>query len=90
MKFSYNRGVVIPLYWSRKLATSTCSKCSNTSFEVVTVDSTNRMVSGTKFKYQFIQCASCGTVVGVLERHNITTQLNQIKELLAELKAQIR
>jgi transcription initiation factor TFIIIB Brf1 subunit/transcription initiation factor TFIIB len=39
---------------------SKCPKCNNTSFELVQKELTN-----SPQQYQFIQCASCGCVVGI-------------------------
>lgn len=56
------------------MAASSCPKCEGTSFELKDADK----IHGTKFAYSFIQCQSCGTVVGVSDRHHVPTLLNQI------------
>lgn len=50
------------------MAVSTCpnSQCKGHGFEIV-----EHEPMGGKFKVHFIQCASCGTVVGVQEYYNI-------------------
>lgn len=48
------------------MARSKCSKCEHTSFEVKSVEPT-----GYGFKVNFVQCSSCGAVVGVLDHFNI-------------------
>lgn len=47
------------------MATSSCPKCGNTSFEAKLNSPTN-----SNFKVQFIQCDSCGCVVGTNEYFN--------------------
>lgn len=48
------------------MAISTCPKCPGSTFE-------NKLYSptGSKFKLSFIQCSSCGAVVGVMDYFNI-------------------
>jgi hypothetical protein len=55
------------------MAESTCVKCGSHTFEAK-----EREVSDSKFTYLFIQCISCGGVVGVLDRLNIGKALHQI------------
>lgn len=62
------------------MATSTCLKCSHTSFEKV--EST---ISGLRFKRNFLQCAKCGGVVGVIEADNLNARLDAIEERLKKL-----
>lgn len=49
------------------MATSTCSQCEETKFELVL-----QQPQDAKYSFNFVQCAACGTVVGVLEekKHN--------------------
>ena len=51
------------------MAQSTCVKCGNTRFELVLVDKPT--LNGSKYKFNFVQCASCGGVIGVLDYENI-------------------
>jgi RNase P subunit RPR2 len=48
------------------MAISTCPKCDSTIFETK-----EGAVRGSNFKLTFVQCASCGAVVGVLDFFNI-------------------
>ena len=48
------------------MATSTCNHCEETKFELVL-----QKPADSKYTFNFVQCASCGTVVGVLEERNI-------------------
>lgn len=54
------------------MAISKCVKCNSTSFEVKTMD------VGAKFKIAFVQCSSCGGVVGVLEATNVGYLVRQL------------
>lgn len=58
------------------MAISTCSQCEEKLFEVVWQQPQNA-----KHPLNFVQCASCGTVVGVLqERTTIEAMLRRIAE----------
>lgn len=57
------------------MASSTCIKCGNNSFEVV-----KKTASGSKFEYNFVQCNQCGGVVGVLDCYNIGTLILELAE----------
>lgn len=59
------------------MALSSCPKCGGHRFEMVTKEP-----SGSKFKVQFIQCASCGCVVGTSEYYNIGALLHKLAEKL--------
>jgi hypothetical protein len=59
------------------MATSTCPKCDSTTFEAKEYSP-----RGSNFKYQFIQCASCGAVVGVMDYFNIGGMLQTLAEKL--------
>ena len=48
------------------MAMSTCVKCGNSSFEVK-----ENSPSKSNYKLMFIQCSSCGGVVGVMDYFNI-------------------
>ena len=45
------------------MAISTCVKCGGKEFEVITVNGVRNAV----LNMRFVQCASCGGVIGVLE-----------------------
>jgi predicted nucleic-acid-binding Zn-ribbon protein len=59
------------------MATSTCVKCGSHQFETKEADPKNSM-----FKMTFVQCASCGGVVGVMDFYNIGQELQLIKKRL--------
>jgi predicted nucleic-acid-binding Zn-ribbon protein len=44
------------------MAISTCPKCSNHSFEVQEFTPTR-----SNYKFLFVQCSSCGVVIGVMD-----------------------
>jgi hypothetical protein len=48
------------------MAASTCVKCGSTSFDMVRVEP-----KASPYVLMFVQCSSCGGVVGVLESLNI-------------------
>lgn len=56
---------------------STCVKCGGKTFESV-----DNSPIGSNFKYSFIQCATCGGVVGVVEFINLYATLQRIAEKL--------
>lgn len=66
------------------MAVSTCPKCSKSSFELK-----EHAPSGTKYKFSFIQCSSCGAVVGVTEYMNtyrtLETISNQLQQIIDKL-----
>lgn len=55
------------------MALSTCVKCGSHSFEAVMQEP-----KGANFKMQFIQCASCGGVVGVMDFYYISRLLQNM------------
>lgn len=59
------------------MATSKCPVCQKTSFE--TVENTPR---NSKYIVMFVQCASCGSVVGVLESYNIGNLIYKLADKL--------
>ncbi|QAA81378.1 hypothetical protein EI546_06390 [Aequorivita sp. H23M31] len=48
------------------MAYSKCASCNSTSFE-----SSIETPKNSRYKLQFIKCASCGAVVGVMDYYNI-------------------
>ena len=48
------------------MANSTCPKCSSNSFEMK-----EAKIRNSAYRLYFVQCASCGAVVGVQEFENI-------------------
>ena len=64
------------------MATSRCAKCEGTSFEAVRAD-----LKGTRFGYMLVQCAGCGTVVGVMDAYNVPNLLfNAARKLGVNLR----
>ena len=59
------------------MAKSKCPKCSGESFELVEGEA-----KGSDYKFYFVQCSSCGTVVSTHEYVHIGTQLDEIKKLI--------
>lgn len=59
------------------MAQSTCPKCGGHSFELV-----ENSPSNSKFKFLFIQCSSCGCVVGTQEYYNIGALIHKLAEKL--------
>ena len=59
------------------MARSKCVRCDNTRFEAVEAN-----ISGTHFPYMFIQCSSCGAIVGVAEAENVPNLLHQLADKL--------
>ncbi len=62
------------------MAVSTCVKCGNTTFEA-----REAAISGSNFLSYFIQCTSCGGVVGVQEEANIGSTLKNHEGLLKQI-----
>jgi len=59
------------------MAIPTCIKCGGVLFEVQTVEPL-----GSKYKLNFVQCASCGGVVGVIDYFNIGGMLQTLAQKL--------
>ena len=55
------------------MATSKCPRCDSTFFEAKEAN-----VSGSDWRYMFIQCASCGSVVGVQDIFNVPNMISQL------------
>jgi len=55
------------------MASSTCVRCGNGTFE--TKENTP---SKSAFKLIFVQCSSCGGVVGVIDFYNIGDRLTEL------------
>lgn len=56
------------------MAFSKCVSCGSAYFEVVEA----RNLKGSNFKLMFVQCSSCGGVVGVTEYFNVGALLQKI------------
>jgi uncharacterized Zn finger protein len=59
------------------MAASICPRCAGSFFEVVEKEPTH-----SNFKLLFVQCSSCGAVVGVLEHFNIGNLIHDLAEKL--------
>lgn len=55
------------------MALSTCLKCGSHAFEVKEAEPTHSL-----FKLMFVQCSSCGSVVGVTDYFNTASLLKKI------------
>lgn len=65
------------------MTTSRCPKCEGSTFEMKSsATPTRNVIQGAKFAYSFIQCRSCGTVVGVVDHHHVPSLLQQIASKL--------
>lgn len=63
---------------------SACVKCDGVSFEMV-----EGSVQNSNFVYQFIQCNSCGGVVGVVESEYISAMLEIQNRALKTIAARL-
>ena len=68
------------------MVTSKCGSCEGTEFEMVQQDD----VRGSRYKLMFVQCASCGAVVGVTTHEHIPTLIHGLTGLVNALIARIR
>ncbi|WP_407313738.1 hypothetical protein [Desulfosporosinus sp. SB140] len=65
------------------MAQSRCLKCGSNRFEVVHANN----LEGTTRAVLFVQCAECGSVVGVLDFLNLSVKAERVKndlQLMAE------
>ncbi|AFQ42384.1 MULTISPECIES: hypothetical protein [Desulfosporosinus] len=67
------------------MAQSSCIKCGNTQFEVVHANN----LEGTTRSVLFVQCKSCGSVVGVLDFLNVSVKAERMKNDLRILAEKI-
>ena len=56
------------------MANSTCAKCGGHSFEICLSE-----LAGDRYRRNLVQCASCGTPIGVLEGPTTAAQLEELK-----------
>lgn len=61
------------------MAISKCPKadCNSSSFELVSAN-----IRGSNFKLHFVQCSSCGAVIGALDYYNIGSLIHNLAEKL--------
>ena len=62
------------------MASSTCLRCGHEAFEMA-----ESSIAGLRFKRDFLQCAQCGGVVGVIESDNLNARLDSIEKRLLTL-----
>jgi transcription initiation factor TFIIIB Brf1 subunit/transcription initiation factor TFIIB len=62
------------------MANSKCPKCESTSFEVVI-----NSPKGSAYKMAFVQCSSCGCVVGIMDYYNIGTKVSDLEKKIDNL-----
>jgi len=63
---------------------SKCGKCEGGSFKIV-----EQTPSGSNFKLNFVQCASCNTPIGVLEYLNIGAQSDRIQKAIEPIDSRL-
>lgn len=66
------------------MAATTCGQCKGSTFELVTQRPTN-----SQFPINFVQCASCGSVVGVLEEHNAGEVAYKLEGILKKIASKL-
>ena len=66
------------------MATSSCPKCGQHRFEIK-----ENGPSGGAYKLMFVQCASCGTVVGVQDFYNVGAMLLQQNKAIKQIASQV-
>ncbi|MES0489883.1 MAG: hypothetical protein ABUK01_07835 [Leptospirales bacterium] len=57
------------------MATTTCGKCENTTFEMKEIEPKD-----SSYKFGVIQCASCGTPVSTLALAYISERIEEIEK----------
>ncbi len=67
------------------MAQSTCPKCDNTRFEVKHAEPKN-----SNFVLAFIQCTSCGAVVGVMDYQNVGYHLQRQNEAIKQIAQKLQ
>jgi len=67
------------------MAESKCPKCNHTKFEL----KAHRLGTG-GYSYNLVQCASCGTVVGVVDDRNIPHMLGMILKHLEDIESRLK
>ncbi len=66
------------------MSLSKCQKCDSGMFEVV-----ENSPSGSNFKIMFIQCSSCGTVIGTTDYYNVGSLLKDQEEQINNLNSRL-
>lgn len=60
------------------MANSTCPKCDSHNFEI----KVSEQVAGTTRIVKFVQCSSCGAVIGTIDNYNVPILLGKIADKL--------
>ncbi len=60
------------------MAKSNCGRCGSTKFELTEKSD----VDGSAFRIMFVQCASCGAVIGTVPYHNTAVLLSTLASAL--------
>lgn len=63
---------------------STCAKCGNHIFRLEEVSP-----SGSRFKFYFIQCSTCGAPAGVVDYDHTGTMIDGLERRVNDLSSQI-
>lgn len=63
------------------MSASKCGACGHGSFEIKTKEPT-----GSRFKLNYLQCASCGAVVGVTDYSDVATLVMSLAEQLKNVE----
>jgi len=63
------------------MAISKCPKCESSQFEVKQNSPTY-----SQFKLYFVQCSSCGAVVGAMDFYNIGARISELEKKIEEIK----
>jgi hypothetical protein len=66
------------------MAVSTCPKCDSHRFELK--DGTPK---NSRFNFSYVQCSSCGALVGVMDYFNVGAETQDIKKQLNNLGSSI-
>jgi len=64
------------------MAYSKCSNCGSSSFEIV-----QNSPSKSNYKLTFVQCSSCGAVVGVMDYYNIGSRISDLEKKVDSLSS---
>lgn len=67
------------------MATSKCTKCANDSFELKYYN----LPYNNQYRIAFIQCKSCGSVIGVIDLQTPTLRFNEINSRLKNLESEL-
>lgn len=67
------------------MATSSCPKCDSHSFELK-----SSPIKGAAVPFNFIQCASCGCVVGLVDTNDLVGLLQDVLTRLDDLEDLIK